>query len=122
MLVRIKFLTGALLVSMTAISACVEATSTSPQGPAEAEAYLDCVVVDFFQRNSGKTVVPDVEANKSIANCSTERNALYQYAYDNSFAGQQNVREDYRKLTAELVLRDADVVIKKTIDDIMRFK
>jgi len=119
---RIKFAIGALCAGLTVLSACASATSTGPSGPAEAEAYLDCVVVDFFQRNSGKQVVPEVEANKSIENCAAERRALYQYAYENSFEGQNNVREDYRDLTAQMVLRDADVVIKKTIDDIMRLK
>lgn len=117
-----KLLTGMMLISMVAVSACGDATPASRQGPPEAKAYLNCVVVDFFQRNSGKTVVPEVEAEKSIRNCSAQRKSLYSYAYNNSFAGQSNVQEDHRKLTAELVLRDADVVIKKTIDDIMRFK
>lgn len=40
------------------------------------EVYADCVVKDFFNRNSERLVVPEEQVTKSISRCSKERRAV----------------------------------------------
>lgn len=117
-----KLFLGLFFSGMTIISGCVSAQLPDERAEKVAEAYMGCALVDFFKRNSGKSVDFDSEVQASLNNCSSQRKKLYDYGYNNSFAGQKNVDAKYRKATAEKLIRESDKVIKKTIKNVVEMR
>ncbi|MCP8895364.1 hypothetical protein KYK29_10500 [Shinella daejeonensis] len=110
------------VVGASMLAGCVTADLPDAEAEKVADAYMGCTITDFFKRNSGKNVNFDDEVERSLQNCSSRRNALYQYGYRNTFSGRANVNENYRRLTAQKLIRESDKVIKNTIKDIVELK
>jgi hypothetical protein len=138
MLVRTKFLVGALLVSMTAVSACVEATSFEPMRLQSNVApntvqydksmgedassyfaqYSECLgdaFVNISKQRMARDELPSLQAKIYEDECTREERNLYQAIYSASKTFDPNGPEEFAHATA---LKGVNHAKKVTFDSL----
>ena len=131
MLVRIKFLTGAMLIGMTAVSGCVSGTEyqqVSPQVqglnaaslPAMSNAvaqldnnrtaYRNCLVEAYIVRNIELEKTSEGRVSDSVvkSSCASFRNDFYSSVWASSYPLSDANTIEFRHNTARTVLRETD--------------